>query len=100
MYCLNKCLVNENFEYCKLADFFVIACEKKKFEKNKTTPSYCLFFYLLPIGPITMQKCEAKHSGANHYSKIVTILSDFVKLCKNFEAKLFPKRNFEAKHIF
>ena len=54
----------------------------------------------MPIGPITMQKCEAKHSGANHYGKIVTILSDFAKLCKKFEAKLFPKRNFEAKHIF
>ena len=41
----------------------------------------------MPIGPITMQKCEAKHSDANNYSKIVTILSDFAKLCKKFEAK-------------
>ena len=48
----------------------------------------------MPIGPITMQKCEAKHTGANHYIKIVTILSKILqKLCKKFEAKLFPKRN-------
>ena len=55
----------------------------------------------MPIGPITMQKCEAKHSGANYYSKIVTILSEILRnYAKQFEAKLFPKRNFEAKHIF
>ena len=49
----------------------------------------------MPIGPITMQKCEAKHSGANHYSKIVTILSEILQ---NYAKNL--KRNFEAKHIF
>ena len=53
----------------------------------------------MPIGPITMQKCEAKHSGANHYSKIVTILSDFAKLCKKFEAKLFRSETLKQKYF-
>ena len=42
-----------------------------------------------------MQKFEAKHSGANHYSKIDTILSEILQ---NYAKNL--KRNFEAKNIF
>ena len=62
---------------------------------------------MMPIGQITMQKCEAKHSGANHYSKIVTILSKKIqnyaknlkRNCSRSETYFLTKRSetFEAK---
>ena len=52
----------------------------------------------MPIGPITMQKCEAKHSGANHYSKIVTILSEILRnYAKNLKQNCSRSETFQLK---